>query len=332
MEPDKDRHQSILVVDDEFQMRQIIMEVCSEAGHECLEVENGDAALDALKGQHFDLVITDIEMPGLSGIELTEKIKSFNGPDVIMITGYAKDFSYGEAIAKGASDFIQKPFELKELLIRIKRVFRERSLRNELSIRLTQVMAALEGVIHALSLSIDARDPYTAGHQKRSTGLAVAIGQSIGLSEDRITGIRMAGAIHDLGKIAVPAEILSRPSRLTNMEFSLIKTHAKVGYNILREIDFPWPIAETIYQHHERIDGSGYPRGLKGDDILLEAKIMAVADVVEAIASHRPYRPALGLEAAADELYSQAGVLFDQKVADACLHIISRDDFVFEPQ
>jgi HD-GYP domain-containing protein (c-di-GMP phosphodiesterase class II) len=116
------------------------------------------------------------------------------------------------------------------------------------------------------------------------------------------------------------------------MEFSLIKTHAKVGYNILREIDFPWPIAETIYQHHERIDGSGYPRGLKGDDILLEAKIMAVADVVEAIASHRPYRPALGLEAAADELYSQAGVLFDQKVSDACLHIISRDDFVFEPQ
>lgn len=332
MRPEKDSQKSILVVDDELQMRQILMEVCGEAGHKCLEVESGYKALEALQGQHFDLVITDIEMPGLSGIQLTEKIKSLNGPDVIMITGYAKDFSYGEAIAKGASDFIQKPFELKELLIRIKRVFRERSLRNELSVRLTQLMSALEGVIHALSMSIDARDPYTAGHQKRSTELAVEIGQFIGLPEDRITGIRMAGAIHDLGKIAVPAEILSRPSRLSDMEFSLIKTHSKVGYNILKEIDFPWPIAETIYQHHERLDGSGYPRGLKGDNILLEAKIMAVADVVEAIASHRPYRPALGLEAAADELSSHVGVLFDPDVVDACLEIIRREDFVFESQ
>jgi response regulator RpfG family c-di-GMP phosphodiesterase len=332
MRPNTNSTKSILVVDDELQIRRLIMEICRGNGYRCSEAENGDAALKLLEKDRFDLVITDIEMPGISGIQLTERIKALNGPDVIMITGYAKDFSYGEAIAKGAGDFIHKPFELRELLIRIKRVFRERTLRNELKVRLNQLMAALEGVVHALSMSIDARDPYTAGHQKRSTDLAVKIGRQIGLPEDRITGIRMAGAIHDLGKIAVPAEILTRPSRLSNMEFSLIKTHSKVGYDILKGIDFPWPIAETVYQHHERMDGTGYPRGLKGDEILLEARIMAIADVVEAIASHRPYRPAFGIDAAAEEISDKRGALFDPELADACLRIIRGDDFSFSPQ
>lgn len=329
MQPPKKSVKSILVVDDEPQMQRLIMMAFQKDGYRCLGAESGGTALEILKNEKVDLVITDIVMPGMNGIQLTEQIKSVNGPDVIMITGYAKDFSYGEAIAKGASDFIHKPFEIKELRIRAKRVFRERALRNELNFRLNQAMAALEGVIHALSLSIDARDPYTAGHQRRCTNLAVQIGQNMGLSEDRITCIRMAGAIHDLGKIAVPAEILSRPSRLSDMEFSLVKTHSEVGYNILKEIDFPWPIAETVYQHHERLDGSGYPRGLKGSEILLEAKIMAVADVVEAISSHRPYRPAFNIDSAAIELSENQGTLFDTRVIDACLQIIQRKNFHF---
>lgn len=329
MRSQKSAIKSILVVDDELQIREIIMEACRETGHQCQEAVSGDKALSVLEGNHIDLVITDIDMPGISGIQLTEKIKALQGPDVIMITGHAKDFSYGEAIATGASDFIQKPFELKELLIRIKRVFRERALRTELNMRLQQVMAALEGVIHALSLSIDARDPYTAGHQRRVTELAVAIGEIMGLSEEQITGIRMAGAIHDLGKIAVPAEILSRPSRLSEMEFSLIKTHPEVGYNILKGIVFPWPIADTVYQHHERLNGSGYPAGLKGDEIILEAKIMAVADVVEAIVSHRPYRPAFRMDTAEKEIYDKQGILYDSAVSDACLSIIRTNDFQF---
>jgi len=323
---------SILVVDDEHHLRRMIMEICEESGYRCLEAQNGDAALDVIDREQIDLVITDIEMPGIHGIHLTEQIKAADGPDVIMITGYSTDFSYGEAIDSGASDFIQKPFELKELLIRMKRVFRERALRDESNIRLRRLSAVLEGVVHALSLSIDARDPYTAGHQRRVTDLAVEIGRSMGLSEDRLTGIRMAGAIHDLGKIAVPAEILSRPSRLSDMEFSLIKTHAEVGYNILKGIDFPWPVAETVYQHHERMDGSGYPRGLMGDEIVLEAKIMTVADVVEAIASHRPYRPAFGIDAAAEEITEKQGSLFDAEVVDACLSIIREKNFDFKPQ
>jgi response regulator RpfG family c-di-GMP phosphodiesterase len=329
MRPRKNPIKSILVVDDEMDMRFVISELCREGGYACFDAADGESALEIVKKETIDLVITDIKMPGIGGIKLTEKIKALKGPDVIMITGYAKDFSYGEAIAKGASDFIHKPFQLKELMIRIKRVFRERALRTELSVRLQQAMAALEGVVHALSLSIDARDPYTAGHQKRTTSLAVAISEYLGLSEERITGIRMAGAIHDLGKIAIPAEILSKPSRLPPIEYSLIKTHPEVGYNILKEIEFPWPLAETVYQHHERLDGSGYPRGLKEKEIIQEAKIMAVADVVEAISSHRPYRPALGINTAAEEISLKKGVLYDQKVADACLDIISNQNFTF---
>lgn len=332
MSPIHNIPKSILVVDDELHIRKIIIEVCRHDGHHCIEAESGDVALDILKREQVDMVITDINMPGISGIQLTEKIKTLNGPDVIMITGHVEDLSYGEAIAKGASDFIHKPFELKELLIRIKRVFRERALRNELNFRLKQTMSALEGVVHALSLSIGARDPYTAGHQKRSTDLAVEIARVMGLSEDSITGVRMAGAIHDLGKIAVPADILTRPSSLSNMEFSLVKTHSEVGYNILKEIDFPWPIAETIYQHHERLDGSGYPRGLQGDEILLEAKIMAVADVVEAISSHRPYRPAFEIDIAAKEIFDNQGSLFDVDVTNACLQIIQEKNFDFSHQ
>jgi response regulator RpfG family c-di-GMP phosphodiesterase len=329
MKPETSIPKSILVVDDEVQMRKLIAEACQLEGYECTEVENGVEALKILEKERFDIVITDIEMPMINGIQLTEKINASSGPDVIMITGFAGDFSYGEAIDKGASDFIHKPFDLNELLIRIKRVFRERTLLDELNLRLNQTMSALEGVIHALSMSIGARDPYTAGHQRRTTELAVQIGRLMQLSEERITGIRMSGAIHDLGKIAVPAEILSKPSRLTDMEFNLVKTHSEVGFNILKEIDFPWPIAETVYQHHERLDGSGYPRSLSGKDILLEAKIIAVADVVEAISSHRPYRPALGINVAIDELRRFRGVYFDAQVVDACLQIIDVEGFAF---
>jgi HD-GYP domain-containing protein (c-di-GMP phosphodiesterase class II) len=330
MRPATHRKKSILVVDDDRQMRRMILEACRRDRYICFESAGASDALAVIDNEKIDLVITDIVMPEMNGIELTQEIKKRDGPDVIMVTGFAEDFSYGEAIAKGASDFIHKPFELKELSIRIKRVFRERALRNELALRLQQTMTALEGVIHALSMSIDARDPYTSGHQKRVTDLAVAIGRQLGLSEERITGIRMAGAIHDLGKIGVPAEILSRPTRLSGMEYSLVKTHCEVGYNILKKIDFPWPIAETVYQHHERLDGSGYPRGLKRDDILIEAKIMAVADVVEAIASHRPYRPAFGIDSAVDEVIENRGKKFDAEIVDACRKIVSENHFTFK--
>ena len=173
----------------------------------------------------------------------------------------------------------------------------------------------------------DARDPYTAGHERRVAEIAVAIAIEMGLDTGTIEGIRVSGYLHDLGKIGVPAEILAKPGKLSALEFDLVKTHSERGYKILQEVDFPWPVAEVAYQHHERLDGSGYPRGLKGEEILLEARIMAVADVVEAMASHRPYRAGLGIEKALAEIERGRGTAYDPTAADTCLVLFREKGF-----
>ncbi len=188
---------------------------------------------------------------------------------------------------------------------------------------------ALSGTVQALSMTIELRDPYTAGHQRRVGRLSDAIARELALPFTRIEGIRMSGDIHDIGKIYVPAEILSKPGHITAIEYSIIRNHAQAGYEILRTIDFPWPLAEIVHQHHERLDGSGYPAGLTGDKILLEAKILAVADVVEAMSSHRPYRPSFGIEAALDEVFKNRGRLYDAAIVDACLRLFREKEFSF---
>ncbi|MBM4300818.1 MAG: PAS domain S-box protein [Deltaproteobacteria bacterium] len=194
---------------------------------------------------------------------------------------------------------------------------------------LINLQKALNGTVKALANTLESKDPYTAGHQRRVVQLACALAQELGESPHYIEGMRVMGFLHDLGKIAVPGEILSKPSRLSEYEFDLIKIHPQAGYDILKEIDFPWPVALAVVQHHERLDGSGYPYGLSGHDIIMEAKILAVADVVEAMASHRPYRPALGLNQAMAEISQQQGVLYDPEVVNACLRLVSEKTFTF---
>ena len=189
--------------------------------------------------------------------------------------------------------------------------------------------SSLEDSIKAIAGTVEMRDPYTAGHQRRVGELAAAIAQELGLPAHTIHGIELAASIHDLGKISVPAEILSKPSKLTDVEYMLLKNHAQAGYDILKDIKFPWPIATMVFQHHERLDGSGYPQGLKGDPILLESRIMAVADVVEAMASHRPYRAALGIELALKEIEQGRGTAYDAAVVDACLRLFAEKRFAF---
>jgi PAS domain S-box-containing protein len=189
---------------------------------------------------------------------------------------------------------------------------------------------AMGGIIHAISLTIEKRDPHTAGHQRRVAKLSRAIATDMGFSWDRIEGIRMAAAIHDLGKIHVPAAILSRPGRLSEPELGIIRIHPNIGYDILKGIKFSWPIAQTILQHHERMDGSGYPFGLFAEDILEEARILAVADVVEAMSSHRPYRPAHGIDKALEEILQGKGILYDPKVVDVCLNLFLNKKFKLE--
>jgi PAS domain S-box-containing protein len=193
-----------------------------------------------------------------------------------------------------------------------------------------KLQETLEGIINTLALTVEIRDPYTAGHQLRVTQLANAIAMELDLSEEQIRGIHMASLIHDVGKINVPAEILSKPSKLTENEFNLLKSHSQTGYDILKNVDFPWPIAKIVLQHHERMDGSGYPQGLKGEEILLAARIIGVADVVEAMVSHRPYRPAMGIEEALKEISLNRGVLYDSQVVDTCLKLFTEKGFAFK--
>lgn len=196
--------------------------------------------------------------------------------------------------------------------------------------RHSELQQALDGVIHAVSSVVETRDPYTAGHQRRVAELARAIAREMGLPEWQVMGIHVAGLLHDVGKVAVPAEILSKPGKITPSEFAIISNHCRVGYEILQKIDFPWPVTKAILQHHERIDGSGYPDHLYGEEIVIEARILGVADVVEAMSSHRPYRPALGLSKALQEISQASGVLYDSKVVHACLRLLQRNKPEFD--
>jgi len=199
----------------------------------------------------------------------------------------------------------------------------------ELQLSLGQVRRVMQTAVRVLGLAMEARDPYTAEHQRRTTDLARAIATEMGLSRDRIDGIRIASSVHDIGKLSLPAEILSKPTKLSDLEFSLIKEHARQGYEILKDVESSWPLAQIVYQHHERMDGSGYPRSLKGDEMIIEARILAVADVVESMASNRPYRPTLGIETALEEIVNKSGILYDKAVADACMRLFRGRGYQF---
>jgi putative nucleotidyltransferase with HDIG domain len=201
----------------------------------------------------------------------------------------------------------------------------------EVRLHAGRLQRTVEGAVLAMSHMVESRDPYTAGHERRVAELAVAIGAEMGLADEQLNALRLAGTIHDIGKIAVPAEILSRPGRLSEIEFSLIQAHPTTGAEILADVDFGSPVAEMVLQHHERLDGSGYPRALRGADILPEARILAVADAVEAMSSHRPYRPALGMDAALAEIRAHAGSKFDADIVAVCGRLIEEQGFQFTP-
>jgi putative two-component system response regulator len=327
----------ILIVDDDPDIRDIFKEGIQYGGYACLTANGAYEALEILKRQRVDVVVSDINMPEMSGLELIKVIKERHDADVIIMTGYIEDFTYEEIIGRGASDFIQKPVRISEFIARLKRVLLERETlaqrdkaAESLRLNLEKFQRAMDGIIHAISLTVELRDPYTAGHQQRVSDLAAAIAGDMGLSADRIYGLRMASNIHDLGKITIPSEILCKPGNLGHLEYELIKNHVQAGYDILKKIEFPWPLAEIILQHHERMDGSGYPRGLQGEEILLEARIIAVADVFETMSSHRPYRPSLGIDRAIEELLRNKGRLYDAVAAETCLSLIIDRRFSFE--
>ena len=235
---------------------------------------------------------------------------AFGEEEVKLLTELANDIAYGIAVMEMRSKHERAEKAQKQSFKKVKRV--------------------LAGTVYALAEMSQRRDPYTAGHQRRVAQLACAIARQMGLPENQIEGVRMAALLHDIGKMYVPSEILTKPGQISDLETGLIETHAQVGYEILKTIEFSWPVAKTVLQHQERLNGSGYPAGLSGEEILLEARILAVADVVEAMSSHRPYRATLGTKKALNEISQNRGILYDPDAVDACLILFTDKKFEFE--
>jgi len=337
---------SILVVDDEEPIRSLISEILHTNNYDCSQAANASDGRELLKKKNFELILCDINMPGESGLDFIRYAAGeYPGMAAVMVTAVDDPILADNALEIGVYDYVIKPFRPSDVLISVANALHRRDLEIDnqayrenlekmvedrtarLQDSMESLQKALEGSIHAMALTVETRDPYTAGHQQRVANLATAIAQEMGLTRDQIEGIHMAGLIHDLGKISVPAEILSKPGRISKIEFDLIKTHPRVGYEILKSIEFPWPLAQMVLQHHERIDGSGYPAGIEGKDILLGARILGVADVIEAMASHRPYRPALGIDRALSEISDNNGKLYDPDVVEACLNLFLKKGF-----
>lgn len=333
---------NIVIVDDQPNNLRVLSSILQQAGYKVRPALDGAVALKSIKSSPPDLILLDVRMPEMDGYEVCRQLKrdeQTRDIPVVFISALQDMEDKLAAFQAGGVDYVSKPFQMEEVLARVHahlKLYRlQRDLQDIVEDRTRDLRTALESLnesqkkyttvleetILAISMTIEKRDPYTAGHQWRVSLMAVEIARELGMSSAAIEGLRLSAMVHDIGKIYVPVEILSRPGRLTELEFSMIKVHPQVGSDIMRQVHFPWPVADMILQHHERMDGSGYPCGLKGDEILLEARVIAVADVLEAMASHRPYRAALGLEVALAEIRRGAGSIYDKDVAAACLRL-----------
>jgi response regulator RpfG family c-di-GMP phosphodiesterase len=318
----------ILVVDDTPASLKLLTELLKAEDYEVRSAISGELAIYSATSNPPELILLDIRMPEMDGFEVCRRLKAqpeTRDVPIIFVSSLSETTEKVEGFELGAVDFVTKPYQREELLIRVQTHLEMTRLRNGLELlveeRTNELRASMLAFVTAIASTVEMRDPYTAGHQRRTAHLASTIAKELKLSEDQIEGLNLASVVHDIGKIKIPAEILCKPSRLDELEFGLIKRHPGTGYEILKSIDFPWPIAKIVVQHHERLDGSGYPYGVKDKEILLESKILAVADVVEAMITHRPYRAGLGVDAALKEITQHRGALYDATVVDACVNL-----------
>ena len=356
----------ILVVDDHADARYLLSSIFGSRGHEIVEASNGAEGLRAAAQHRPAVVVSDVLMPVMDGFEFCGRLREMPGlrdvPFVFYSANYTRPDERRFAFSVGANIYLEKPTDPSKLLGTVeslldgggaatppvaqlpRREFEEQHL-SIVSRKLEQKVEELEransdlragkarlrqtmaGFVATIDRIIEYRDPYTSGHERRVGLLAAEIGREMGLDETRVEGLMYGGFVHDVGKIFAPAEILTRPGRLNEMEMTLVRAHSRVGHDILKGVEFPWPIAQMALQHHERWDGSGYPDGLAGEEIMLEARVLAVADVVESMASHRPYRPALGLESALAEIEAWSGKRYDPEAAAACLRLFREKSY-----
>ena len=289
--------------------------------------EMGGFTLDELIDTPFSRYLTTEDVAALESTYKKEPDDDEDAPAIFEASVRRKDGTTTSVeLSAGRISYQGKPASL----VIMRDVSDRRRTEEELSLTLEKLRKAMGATIQAMSLTIETRDPYTAGHQKRVSDLARAIATEMKLNKEEVDAIRMAASIHDLGKISIPAEILSKPGKISEFEFRLIQNHPQIGYEILRTIEFPWPIAKIVLQHHERMNGSGYPNGIRGEEIHVIARILAVADVVEAMVSHRPYRSALTLGEAIHEITKNRGTLYDPDAVDACKLLFIEGRFAFK--
>ena len=349
--PDQGQQATVLIIEDDPYIRHSVRRFLDSCNFSVLEAADGAEGLQLFSLHQPDIIITDLRMPRVDGLEVLARVQK-ESPEtpIVILSGMGTMEDVINALRLGAWDYLTKPISSMKILqhavdkaleraclIRENKQHQQRleleveKRTRELRTREQDLKTALVGIVDVVAVMVEKRDPYTAGHEQRVAELARAIGWEMGLDDARCEGLHLAAFIHDLGKVAIPSEILSKPGRLTAIEYSLIQTHAQVGFDILSRasVEFPWPIPLMVHQHHERLDGSGYPYGLQGDDILMESRIIGVADVVEAMASHRPYRPALGTEKALAEIKRGRGSSYEPAAVDACLHLFTSKKFAF---
>jgi len=331
----------ILAVDDTPASLKLLSDLLRNEGYDVRAAINGALALRSAAMSPPELVLLDIRMPEMDGFEVCRRLKadpSTAQVPVIFVSALTDTDEKLHGFELGAVDFVTKPFQREELLARVRVHLEVDRLRNHLEEAVEerthklqesqeQQRKTLVDFVAMLGSTVELRDPYTAGHQRRTADLASAIARELQWPSEQIEGLYLASVVHDFGKIRVPTEILCKPGKLKELEFRLVQEHSQTGFDILKAIVFPWPIAQTVYQHHERLDGSGYPQGLHGPDILPEAKVLGVADVVEAMMSHRPYRHSLGTEAALTEIEKHRGVLYEPTVVDACVRLFREQGY-----
>ncbi|MDD2610741.1 MAG: response regulator [Giesbergeria sp.] len=331
----------ILAVDDTPASLKLLSDLLRNEGYDVRSAINGELALRSAAINPPELVLLDIRMPEMDGFEVCRRLKAdpvTAQVPVIFVSALTDTDEKLHGFELGAVDFVTKPFQREELMARVRVHLEVDRLRNHLEeVVLERTHKLQESQEHqrktlidfvtTLGATVELRDPYTAGHQRRVADLASAIARQLQWPPEQIEGLYLASVVHDFGKIRVPTEILCKPGKLKELEFRLVQEHSKTGYDILQSIAFPWPIAQAVYQHHERLDGSGYPQGLRGPDILPEAKVLAVADVVEAMMSHRPYRASLGPEVALQEIETHRGTLYEAEVVDVCVRLFREQGY-----
>ena len=337
---------NILIVDDERSIRNTFEIFLKKEEYNVYTAEDVKTALQIIEDNIIDLIFTDIIMPRITGIELLNILKE-KRPEipVIIMTGEPTVETAKMAVKDRAHDYLTKPVSKETLLKTTKYALQQKKLVDEkielesenetyrenleklVDERTEALQKAVNGTISTIAKILESKDPYTAGHEKKVASLAYAIGEKMNLSRDQTDCVYFAGYLHDIGKLLVPAEILSKPGKLSESEFCMIHEHVENGYELVKDIELPWPVSDVIFQHHERIDGSGYPKGIKGNEMKIESKILAVADVIEAMASHRPYRPKFSVDFAFDEIKKNAGILYDEDVAKAAISLFYDDKY-----